>query len=115
MKVGDLVYCKKDFYSDIVSRDFEDLSQYPEHAFKLGEKYRIFAIDKTTFFKNDHRYFIDYLIEIDDAYVEYFLLENDYNQLTDEEQKRIFNFNEYFCESLKDFRKIKLDKLNSLT
>jgi hypothetical protein len=102
MKVGDYIYCKKDFYNLNQDDDVHEhkLSKYPEHAFKLGQKYKIFAIDQY------NKY---YIVEIDDVYIEYFIMESDYNKI--DSQYSLFNFNEYFCESIKELRKFKLNKL----
>ena len=106
MKTDDFVYCKKDFYRQHTYND--DLLDYqyhpdnPEHAFEIGKKYKIFAIDNTI------------AIEIKFLYFEHFMRKEDYEKLNQIEGffKSVYNFDEYFCETLKELRKFKLKKLN---
>jgi hypothetical protein len=101
MKTDDFVYCKKDFYRQHTYND--DLLDYPEHAFEIGKKYKIFTILTNN----------TIVIEMDFLYIEHFMRKEDYDELNQMKGVEIFyNFDEYFCETLKEFRKFKLNQLN---
>jgi len=114
MKVGDFVYCKKDFFRDFENED--PLLRYPKHAFYLGKKYRVFFVDAGI-------NYLEYLIEIDEVYYESFLREEDYNKRQElyavlpesksADKIRIYNFDEYFFDNIRDFRKFKLNYIKT--
>lgn len=112
MKEGDFVYCKKDFYR--VKEDNEnELLNYPKHAFYIGEKYRIFDLEQQVYPLS----ILSYTIEIDEVYIEKFVRHNDFLKETDFNNNtnytfEDYDFDEYFFDNIKEFRKFKLKKLN---
>lgn len=102
MKLGDIVYCKKDFFRE-KSDEYPDR---PTHPFFSGKEYRMFVIEP--------RYDFEVIIieEGNTDYIEYFLKHE--HAISPDNVDNYFDFDEYFCETIAELRNLKLLKINGI-